>query len=57
MGIFRFPYQKYIGEIYFVDDKVVKVTMSKSKYDHIGAVLKAIFLQDATGFDKLSIPK
>ena len=40
-----------------VDDKVVKVAMSKSKYNHIGTVLKATFLQDATRFDKLLIPK
>ena len=38
-----------------VDDKVVNVTMSKNKYDHIGTVLKATFLQDATGFDIMDL--
>ena len=29
-----------------VDDKVVKVTMSKNKYDYIGTLLKAKMLLD-----------
>ena len=38
-----------------VDDKVLKVTMSKSKYDHIGTFLRSKFLQDITGFNIMDL--
>ena len=38
-----------------VDDKVGKVTISKSRYDHKRIVHQATFLPDTTGFDKLKI--
>ena len=53
MGILRFPEQRMHCRDSLVDDKVTKVTISKRKYDHKGTVLKAIFLVDATRYDKL----
>ena len=38
-----------------VDDKVGKLTISKSRYDHKRTVHQPTFLPDTTGFDKLKI--